>query len=62
MRRQGSRFNPRLLIGSIVLILLLAGCAQAPQSCPALPPRDLSEAAAFAEAPPPPGGARRPAG
>jgi len=49
VKRQGSRFSPRLLTGSIVLILLLAGCTQAPESCPALPPEDLSEAAAYAE-------------
>ena len=49
MKRQNGKFNPHLLTSSIILILLLAGCAQAPKSCPALPPRELSEAAAFAE-------------
>jgi hypothetical protein len=40
--------NPRLLTTSILLIILLAGCAQAPQSCPPHPPADLSGATAFA--------------
>jgi len=48
MERQNGTFNSRLLTSSIVLILLLVGCAQTPKSCPAVPPRDLSEAAAFA--------------
>ena len=41
-------FNPRLLTSSILLILLLAGCAQSPESCPPHPPADLSGAIAFA--------------
>jgi len=47
MKRQNGMFRPRLLTSSIVLILLLAGCTQAPESCPQHPPRELSEAAAF---------------
>ena len=48
MRRHNRKSNSRLLIGSILLILLLAGCAQSPESCPELPHADLSEAAAYA--------------
>ena len=40
--------NPRLLTISILLILILTGCAQPPESCPPHLPRDLSEIAAFA--------------
>ena len=47
MKRQDGMFNPRLLTCSILLILL-AGCTQPPESCPPHPPVDLSEAAAFA--------------
>jgi len=49
MKRQGGIFNPRLLTSSILLILLLAGCAQAPESCPPHLPGDLSGAIAFAK-------------
>jgi len=49
VKRQGGRVSPRSLIGSAVLFLLLVGCTQTPGPCPALPPRDLSEAAALAE-------------
>jgi len=42
-------FYPRVLIGSILLILLLAGCAESPGACPPHPYADLSGAAALAE-------------
>ena len=48
MKRQDGMFNPRLLTGSILLILLLAGCAQSPESCPSFSPVDLTEAEVFA--------------
>ena len=41
-------FNSRLLTCSILLILLLAGCAQSTGSCPAQPYGDLSGADAYA--------------
>jgi len=49
MKRQDGMFKLRLLTGSILLILLLAGCAQSPQSCPPQPPADLSRALAYAD-------------
>ena len=48
MKRQNRTFNPRLLTSSILLVLLLAGCAQAPESCPSALPVDLSQAEMFA--------------
>ena len=48
MKRQDGMFKLRLLTGSILLILLLAGCAQSPESCPSSSPVDLSEAEMFA--------------
>jgi len=48
MKRQDGMFNPRLLASSILLIILLAGCAQPPESCPSNTPVGLSEADAFA--------------
>ena len=44
MKRQECIFNQCLLIGSILMILLLAGCAQPSESCPSNTPDDLSEA------------------
>jgi hypothetical protein len=41
-------FKPCLLTGSILLILMLAGCAQVPESCPTFLPVDLSDAEVFA--------------
>lgn len=37
-------FNPRLLAGSILLIFLLAGCAETPSSCPRYERIELTEA------------------
>ena len=48
MKRQNGMFRPRLLTCSILLILLLAGCARAPESCPPHLPGNLSGATAFA--------------
>ena len=42
-------FNRRLLTNSILLILLLAACAQSTGSCPPYPRADISEAAEFAQ-------------
>ena len=47
-RHDDGMFKPRLLTGSILLILLLAGCAQSPESCPSFSPVDLTEAEVFA--------------
>lgn len=41
-------FSSGLLISSLLLILLLAGCAQPPESCPIRVPEDLSAVAASA--------------
>ncbi len=49
MKKQDVVLNASLLTSSFLLILLLTGCAQAPQSCPPQPPADLSGAIAFAE-------------
>ena len=48
MKRQAGILKSRLLTSSILLILLLAGCAQSPGPCSPVPPEDLSGAAAFA--------------
>jgi len=48
MKRQDGMFNPRLLNISILLILLLAGCAQSSEPCPLHLPGDLSGVDAFA--------------
>jgi murein DD-endopeptidase MepM/ murein hydrolase activator NlpD len=40
-------FNQCLLTSSILLILLLAGCAQSSESCPSFSPVDLSDAEEF---------------
>jgi hypothetical protein len=48
MRRQADAFHPQALIGAACLILLLAGCGQAPDACPAPVPVDLSNAEAYA--------------
>ena len=42
-------FNRRLLTSSILLILLLASCAQSTGSCPPHPRGNISEAAKFAQ-------------
>ena len=47
MNRQNGMFNPCLLTSSILLILLLAGCAQSSESCPSFSPVDLSDAEEF---------------
>ena len=49
MKRLVGMINPRLLTISILLILMLAGCAQSPGACRALPIADLSGVASFAE-------------
>jgi hypothetical protein len=41
-------FNLRLLTYSVLLVLLLAGCAPSAESCPSFSPVDLSEAEVFA--------------
>ena len=48
MKRQAGILQSRLLTSSILLILLLAGCAQSPGPCSPGLPEDLSGAAAFA--------------
>jgi len=48
MRKWEGMFNPRLLTCSILLILLLAGCAQSSESCLPKPFADLSGADAYA--------------
>jgi hypothetical protein len=48
MKRQEDAFHPRALIVAACLILLLAGCGQAADSCPAPIPVDLSDAEAYA--------------
>jgi hypothetical protein len=48
MKLRGSRFHPRLLAGCLLLAVLLAGCAQSPESCPPYSPVDLSGVEAFA--------------
>jgi murein DD-endopeptidase MepM/ murein hydrolase activator NlpD len=48
MKRQKPMFNPCLLTSSILLVFLLASCAQSPKSCPPQHPADLSGAIAFA--------------
>jgi murein DD-endopeptidase MepM/ murein hydrolase activator NlpD len=51
MKRLNDMLNPRLrlVISCILLILLLAGCAQPPKFCPSQPPADLSGVLAYAE-------------
>jgi hypothetical protein len=49
MKRQDGMFNPHLLTSSILLIMLLAGCAQSPQSCPPPVRIDSSEVDTFAD-------------
>jgi len=41
-------YRPHRLPVFVLLILLISGCAQSPESCTALPRADLSEAAAYA--------------
>jgi hypothetical protein len=48
VKRQNRFFRPRLVTGSLLLLILLAGCVQAPKSCPPQPPADLSGMIAFA--------------
>jgi len=48
MKRRYSILNPRLLVSSLWLALLLAGCAQAPEACPRPVPVDLSDAETYA--------------
>jgi len=49
MKKQDGRFNPCLLTIPILLILMLAGCAQSPGACRAFSSADLSGVASFAE-------------
>jgi hypothetical protein len=49
MKKQAGIFDPRLLTISILLILMLAGCAQSPGACRAFPSADLSGVASFAK-------------
>jgi murein DD-endopeptidase MepM/ murein hydrolase activator NlpD len=50
VNRQSLEFNQCSLAGGcILLVLLLAGCPQSPESCPSQPPADLSEALSYAE-------------
>jgi len=48
MKRQGGMFNLRSLTTSILLLLLLAGCAQLSEPCPPHTPGDLSGVDALA--------------
>jgi len=48
MRRQDGISKPSLLVCSILLTLLLTGCAQSTGPCPTQPHADLSEADAYA--------------
>ena len=49
MNRQCSRFTQCFTAGYILLVFLLSGCAQPPESCPPQPPADLSEVISYAE-------------
>jgi murein DD-endopeptidase MepM/ murein hydrolase activator NlpD len=50
MNRKSLEFNQcSLAVGCILLVILLAGCQQSPESCPSQPPADLSEALSYAE-------------
>jgi len=48
VKKQNGMFNPRWLISSVLLILLLAGCAQSSEPCPPYVHGDLSGVDAFA--------------
>lgn len=48
MNRQKSIFKPRLVAIKVLLVFLLAGCVQAPKSCPPQPLADLSGVITFA--------------
>jgi len=48
MNRQDGMLNIRLLTSLLILMVLIAGCTQPPQSCPLQPASDLSGAIAYA--------------